>query len=209
LAIFGALSSIPFSIDEIRKAIERARKGIREYLEIMTLFPDTDVSRDEDFQRRFNGFYRIRQRSAEWYERYYWYMQNLKGQTPTFSDVLRYLYSTLGRYEPSFSSKLVATLNVNAPVWDTFVLGYALIKTPLYSSKTKVDEAEAAYKKLEEWHARHMKSDHGKLIIRTFEEMVPEHGRISDLKKIDFVLWQSRSGPKQPFHRIAHTAGSR
>jgi len=209
LAVIRTLRSIPFSIDEIRKAIERARKGIKQYLKIMELFPGIDVSRDKDFQRRFNGFYRIRQRPPEWYERYYWYMQSQKGQTPTFSDVLRYLHSTLGRYEPSFSSKLVATLNVNAPVWDSFVLGYALIKAPLYTSKTKVDQAEAAYKKLEEWHERHMKSDHGKLIIQTFEEMVPEHSGISDLKKIDFVLWQSRSEPKQSSYRIAHTGGSR
>ena len=93
---FKTLSTIPFSIDEIRKAIERARKGIGQYLEIKGLFLDTDVSRDKNFQRRFNGFYRIRQRSPEWYEGYYWYMQSQKGRTPTFSDVLRYLHFDCG-----------------------------------------------------------------------------------------------------------------
>jgi len=82
---------------------------------------------------------------------------------------------------------------VNSPVWDSVVLRYAGIKTPLYTSKSKVDQAEAIYKKLQEWHDRHMRSDHGKLILQTFEEMVPEHNRISDLKKIDFALWQSRA----------------
>ncbi len=159
----------------------------------MELFPDTDVSRDRYFQRKFNGFYRIKQRPAAWYEEYYTYMQSQKGQNPTFSAVLRHLHSVLKRYEPSFSSKLVATIDPNAPVWDSIVLKYVGIKPPLFTSRTKVDEAEAAYKKLQEWHERHMRSDHGKLILRIFEEMVPEHERISDLKKIDFVLWQSRA----------------
>lgn len=34
--------------------------------------------------------------------------------------------------------------------------------------------------------------------MRIFEEMVPEHERISDLKKIDFVLWQSRAEQAVP-----------
>ena len=180
-------------IEKIREVIERARKGIAQYLEIMELFSNTDVSIDKDFQRRFNGFYRIRQRPPEWYEQYYAYMQNQKGQNPTFSYVLRHFYTVIGRYEPSFSSKLVATIDVNSPVWDSVVLRYAGIKTPLYTSKSKVDQAEAIYKKLQEWHERHMRSDCGKLILQTFDEMVPEHNRISNLKKIDFVLWQTRA----------------
>ena len=89
-------------IEKIREAIERARKGIAQYLEIMELFSNTDVSTDKDFQRKFNGFYRIRQRPPEWYEQYYSYMQSQKGQNPTFSNVLIHFYSVLGRYEPSF-----------------------------------------------------------------------------------------------------------
>jgi flagellar assembly factor FliW len=185
-------------IEKIREVIERARKGIAQYLEIMELFSNTDMSTDKDFQRKFNGFYRIRQRPPEWYEQYYSYMQSQKDKNPTFSNVLIHFYSILGRYEPSFSSKLVATIDVNSPVWDSVVLRYTGIKTPLYTSKSKVDQAEAIYKKLQEWHDRHMRSDHGKLILQTFEEMVPEHKRISDLKKIDFVLWQNRAEQDGP-----------
>ena len=121
-------------IEKIIEAIDRAKKGIAQYLEIMELFPNTDVSFDKEFQRRFNGFYRIRQRPPEWYEQYYAYMQSQKGQSPSFSCVLRHLYSVLGRYEPSFSSKLVATIDVNSPVWDSVVLKDALVGTRLWGS---------------------------------------------------------------------------
>jgi hypothetical protein len=200
-------------IEKIIEAIERARKGIAQYLEIMELFSNTDVSIDKDFQRRFNGFYRIRQRPPEWYEQYYAYMQSQKGQNPTFSYVLRHLYSVLGRYEPSFSSKLVATIDVNSPVWDSVVLRYAGIKTPLYTSKSKVDQAEATYKQLQEWHERHMRSDHGKLILRTFEEMVPEHKWYQNIRGYlilrKSILYFGRAEPNKAVHRIADKPGSR
>jgi hypothetical protein len=181
------------NVNEIREAIENARNGIRRYVEIMELFPITDVSRDKYFQRKFNGFYRIKQRPATWYEVYYGYMESQKGKYPTFSQVLRHLYSVLNRYEPSFSSKLVATIHPDTPIWDSIVLKLVGIRPPLFTSRAKVVQAEVAYQKLQAWHKKHMSSDHGRLILSVFEEMVPEHEKISDLKKIDFVLWQSRS----------------
>lgn len=45
-------------MDESRilAAINSARKGIAQYLEIMELLPDVDVSRDRNFQRKYNAF---------------------------------------------------------------------------------------------------------------------------------------------------------
>ena len=154
-------------VEQIRRAIERVRKGIGQYLEIMELFPATDVSADEYFQSRFNAFYRIRQRPRVWYDEYYSYMQRRKGTNTTFSEVLRHFFSTLGRYEPSFSSKLAATLDVNLPVWDSVVLSYACIERPRYSSRDKVKQAEDVYERLENWHREHIKSGPGKLILET------------------------------------------
>lgn len=129
----------------------------------------------------------------EWYKEYYSLMQSEKERKPTFSSVLRHLYSVLRRYEPSFSSKLVATIDVNLPVWDVFVLKNIDIKVPSYTSTHKLEQAEATYQEIQKWYERYMKSEEGIMILRTFRDIVPEHDRISDIKKIDFVLWQTRS----------------
>jgi len=62
----------------IVRAINDAQKGIRQYLEIMRLFPDTNVSVNTDFQKKYNSFYRVRQRDTHFYETYYQYMQCLE-----------------------------------------------------------------------------------------------------------------------------------
>ena len=45
-------------------AIAKARRGIARYLDIMAQLPTVNVVEDKAFQRRFNAFYRIRQRPA-------------------------------------------------------------------------------------------------------------------------------------------------
>ena len=177
---------------EIRSAIEKARPGIARYLEIMKRFQRTDVSRDTDFQRLFNGFYRIQRKKKEWYDQYYSYMESVKGQQPSFSAVLRHLHSVLGSCESSFSSKLLATIDPYAPVWDQYVLANAGIRKPPYYSRTKLVDSIDCYRELQQWYGRFMPSEHGQLMIAIFREMVSQHEDITDLKKIDFVLWQSR-----------------
>jgi hypothetical protein len=83
--------------DEIIVAIEKARDGIGQYLEIMAMFPTVDVSTNRVFQRRINHFYRIRQRSDSWYAEYYSCMEKGKINLFRFEDVLDHLHATLGR----------------------------------------------------------------------------------------------------------------
>lgn len=84
---------------EIQAAIQRASKGIKQYEELMRMLPTVDVSTDRDFQRRYNGFYRVRSRPPSWYPNYYALMQKLKlgcGNVD-FAPVLEEIYAATGR----------------------------------------------------------------------------------------------------------------
>ncbi|MGA2875770.1 MAG: hypothetical protein ABSA33_03655 [Candidatus Micrarchaeaceae archaeon] len=177
---------------QIAEAITKAHKGISQYLEIMTLFPNVNASDDADFRRKFNAFYRVRQRPPEWYTKYFSYMERHKGSKPSFDDVLDDVYELTGRYEPSFSSKLVATLNPEQPVWDIWVLRNTNTRVPSYASKRKVEQAKVAYRIIQGWYQQFLKSKDGELVISVFDRMVPAHTKFTNLKKVDFVLWQTR-----------------
>jgi hypothetical protein len=179
--------------DEIIAAIEKAREGIGQYLDIMRMLPTVNVSTNRAFQRRFNHFYRIRQRSEGWYTEYYSLMERGKRNPPHFEDVLDHLHTTLGRYEPSFSSKLAATLAPDEPVWDQYVIRNIGQKAPAYSSSRKIEKAKAIFKEIRRWYWERLESPEGKLMLEVFNELVGEHDQITDIKKIDFVLWQTRS----------------
>ena len=177
---------------KIIAAIDKARPGITRYLEIMERFSLTDVSQDEDFQRLFNGFYRIQRRQKDWYEKYYGYMESVKVHQPSFGDALRHLHTILERCEASFCSKLVATINPECPVWDKYVLANAGLTRPPYTSPNKVSLSIDCYGRLQKWYEEFLPSTEGKLMIDLFRENVTHHEKITDIKKVDFVLWQIR-----------------
>jgi hypothetical protein len=179
---------------DIRGAINRARRGIEQYQELMGTVHSVDVSQDATFQRKYNAFYRVRSRSSSWYVCYYGLMEGLKLERADaeFAHVLDEIHATTGRYEPSFASKLVATLDPSKPIWDAYVLANSGHKRPLYSNKEKMALAKGVYQSIEHWYARFLASEDGKRCIHEFDSLVENRAGITDLKKVDFILWQMR-----------------
>ena len=177
---------------DVTSAIINAKPGIQKYLALMDQVETVDVSTDAVFQRMYNGFYRVQRRERSWYGAYYQLMQQMKGAQPTFGDVLDHMYEATGRYEPSFSNKLVATLNPGKPVWDIHVLRNINQKAPAYYSRKKIEDAKGCYAKMEDWYQAFLASSQGASWIDQFNQLTPEHNKLTDLKKVDFILWQMR-----------------
>ncbi|MYN45904.1 hypothetical protein GTP23_12685 [Pseudoduganella sp. FT93W] len=177
---------------EIKDALSRAQKGILQYTELMRLFAMVDVSDDAKFQRAYNAFYRVQRRQESWYRGYYSLMQSLKGKNSTFSDILDEIYRLTGRYEPSFASKLLATIDPSKPVWDRFVLENSGHKAPSYSHKEKFELAKKVYASLEKWYSEFVDSADGQNCIAEFDRTVVSDFCFTDVKKVDFILWQTR-----------------
>lgn len=187
-----------FTEMRIRAAIENAKPGIKKYLCIMNLLGDATVSLETspEFRKAFNGFYRVRRYSIDWYDQFYGLMQGYRSQgvQPGFDQVLDEMYQATGNLEASFSSKLVHTLNPKAPVWDQYVLANTGLKAPpQWNDITeRLQKAKATYARLARWFSEFTDSAEGRRWIKSFDEAIPEHGEITDLKKIDFILWQLR-----------------
>ena len=80
-----------------------------------------DFKADSEFRRIFNGYYKVRQRKAEWYDKYYSLMEDQKKAHRSFKEILVEL-KTFGNVEVSFSSKLISTIETDKPIWDSYVL---------------------------------------------------------------------------------------
>lgn len=133
----------------------------------------------------------MRQRKPEYYQMYYdYYGRNEKNKDIlTFEDVFFYIKKEKGRCEVSFSSKLLAIINPNKPVWDSFVLENLGIKK-IYP-KDREKKIVAVYHQICDWYEQFMKTEEADLIIEVFDELYP-NTNITNLKKIDLFLWQNR-----------------
>ena len=165
--------------------------GAAKYDFIMAKFTKTDVSKDEEFQKRFTGFYRIRRSKELFLEKYYSYMESLKGKTVSFEDIIKKVYTFKGSIEPSFSSKMLATLNPNMPVWDQYVLANAKIDAPRPYNVT-IDKCVETYRKVVNFYVNLLKTDTAEEMVRLFDSKLPKYKHFTTIKKIDLMFWQKR-----------------
>ena len=165
--------------------------GFDKYKQIMETVRKTNVSTDLDFQRIFNAFYRVR-RNAEWRKTYYDLFETSKNSTPSFESIIRTMYEATGNIEASFSSKMLATINPEMPIWDRYVVQNLCLEM---RGKTKVDQLKCAvdlYDKMISWYENFLQTENGRDCIVEFDRILPGYVWMSDVKKIDFYLWSIR-----------------
>ena len=165
--------------------------GFDKYKQIIEIVCMTDVSSDLDFQRTFNGFYRVR-RNAEWRKAYYDLFERVKKSNPSFEYIIRKMYEATGNIEASFSSKMLATINADMPIWDRYVVQNLCLNM---KGKTKEDQLNCAinlYNQMLCWYDDFLQTENGRECISEFDRILPGYVWMSDVKKIDFYLWSIR-----------------
>jgi hypothetical protein len=189
--------AVEFSRGIIQNALVKNAmgRGLWKYLCIMGTLHHTNAAQNGYFQRLYNGFYVVRSREKEWYKVYFTFMQKHKDNVSlTFEETLRHLYKKTGRIEASFSSKLLATVNPQMPIWDTHVLRNTRItapKTGQNNSGKQLQESIDVYNLLTGWYKDHLKTKDGKFMVERFDKIYPGN-HLTDVKKVDFILWQIR-----------------
>ena len=165
--------------------------GFDKYKQIIEMVRKTDVSSDSDFQRTFNAFYRVR-RNAEWRKAYYDLFETAKDSNPSFESINRTIYEATDNIEASFSSKMLATINPDKPIWDRYVMQNLCLNV---KGKTKEDQLECAvnlYAQMVSWYDAFLQTENGRSCIAEFDRTLPGYIWMSDVKKIDFFFFFMR-----------------
>lgn len=175
---------------DIDQALLKIEKGLCKYCWIQEHVLNCDVRTNTEFRTRFNGFYRVR-RNTEWQDSYYALMEASKVGRPDFGEILAGLRDRTNMVEASFVSKLVATLDPDRPVIDQFVLANFGMRLPPLYANNRLAKIVALYDKLRAKYRELMAEPAAEIIRRKFVERYP-WAQITDLKKVDLVLWQIR-----------------
>lgn len=166
--------------------------NIKDYEKIIKIFDKKDISLDGDFQKTFNGFYRVR-RNDNWRKSYYAYFENNKLRKDiTFEEILYHLYDVTGQIEHSFSSKMLATINPDMPIWDVYVLNHIGLEL---SGKTKEEQLKnrvELYNEIILWYDNFLKTGEAHQTISLFDSIMPNYKWLTPIKKIDYIIWGVR-----------------
>lgn len=180
-----------FNVRKVFQDRLAASMGLDKYRYIMEQVNNTNVATNTDFQRAFNGFYIVR-RNEHWRKCYYEYFESVKKANPTFESILTYLYEHTGNIEPSFSSKMLATIFPEKPIWDRYVVQNLNMQLTGTTKEEKLRNAIILYANMEKWYDNFLISEKGKECIKEFDSILPDYKEISNVKKIDSVLWSIR-----------------
>ena len=164
--------------------------GLEKYKKIMLMVQKVDVSQDREFQKVFNGFYRVR-RGRDWRTDFFSLFQEKKNIAPSFEEIITALYKMTGNVEASFSSKMIATLNDGMPIWDQYILENLGLKLNGHKQE-KLMNAIAMYKDICDWYTSYLQTENAKECISKFDESLPKFSWLSEVKKIDCFLWSMR-----------------
>lgn len=178
-------------ISKIEKALLEKENRIKKYFEIMEKFNIDNFKEDVFFRKIYNDFYKIRQRPQEFYDSLYYYLEQNKNENAKYEDVLNYFYSKFGSVEKSFSSKILATINPNMPVWDTEVLKKLGMTAPAYKSKDRLLKTIKMYYEIVGWYEKYLKTANAKEALTRFDKIFPNK-EVTNIKKIDLILWSIR-----------------
>ena len=176
------------------------RRPVEKYLKLQTSGQTPELYRSDDLRRAFNGFYRVRFRGLEWRQKYYSLFEPAStheciGSAPptdTFLWAVEELHQQTGNIEASFASKLVATLNGEAPVIDSIVVKTLGLRLAPSQGTDRTIHLRSLYEHLYGRLLDISQSPDGRTWIDRFDtEFSHLEGwpLISANKKIDFLMW--------------------
>ena len=102
------------------------------------------------------------------------------------------MYKETGNIEASFSSKMIATVDANMPIWDRYVMQNLCLELKGKTKEDQLDCAVGLYDQMVAWYGDFLKTENGRDCIAEFDKTLPGYTWMSDVKKIDFYLWSIR-----------------
>jgi hypothetical protein len=166
------------------------------YHSLLRDLESTDVQTNHDYQRRYNGFYKVRGRSTQWRAEYYRLLEAQKqNRNIRFGDVIRELHIRTNRVEPSFASKLAATIRPELPVYDVVVCGHmgVTVPPPTQTPQYRIDKLITEHERMIKIVDGAVKTDAFKKLRIMFDARLSAYIGFTATKKLDLMLWQSRS----------------
>jgi hypothetical protein len=182
--------TINLTEEAIDTAISRLGPYVETYLWLQAQRDACDVRSEASYRKRFNAYYKVR-RGRDWQDKFFELLERRKGRTSSFAEILDALHRATGRYEASFASKLLATIDPQMPVIDSIVLRNLDVRLPAYGSDHRRSRIIELHGRLRASLNGFLATDVGRYLVKRFRAVYPD-ADVAEIKMLDLVLWQTR-----------------
>jgi hypothetical protein len=87
---------------------------------------------------------------------------------------------------------MLVTIYPNQPIWDQYVVQNLNLELVGKTKAERLQNAIALYAEIEKWYASFMKTTKATECVEAFDRLLPDYKHISNIKKIDSILWSIR-----------------
>lgn len=148
-----------------------------------------DLSTSAEYQRRFAHYYRMRFVSKEYRRAFFNLFQQIKSNSDvSFEEVARKLYSVDEKHEFSFITKMLHTIDTSRPIFDSQVNAALNLRTYQPDFEKRLKKDCLILNQISEHYQVIMKAPEVQKILSELDSRTYPR-KISDEKKIDFLLW--------------------
>ena len=177
---------------DIRPYLLKRKSKIKTYVWLMNRYNELNgkIANDIEFKKKYRWFYGMvlaKSITPAMSDQYFQYMEDHYNEDLSFDKVLDDVSAITGRNEISFASKLLATINPNTVIWDRNIRAYLDIDDANDNAETKLLYKELCLEMIDI-----VESPAGQDWIKIFDELFGDEfdvSKITDVKKVDFVLW--------------------
>jgi hypothetical protein len=180
--------------DSVFANVTKASRKLETYCRLQDALFNLDVATDSDFRKKYTWLYGMRRQPNGWLDSYFSLLEENKGNDAvSFADILRTL-STPQRIEASFSSKLLATIRLDLPVIDAYVILNLGLARPRRTGSEEHDRNEwtGLHARICSLYGSLLQQDMFRKIRDDFDKSFDQYRSLTDVKKLDVLLWQLR-----------------
>jgi len=170
----------------------RLQKAIAKQVEIVARYK-AHGSADAQFRKLYAGFFRVR-RNAAWREEYFKLFEKYAAANDGLFLLLWDLFKATGNVEASFASKMLAMIDPDRPIWDLYVLKNLGIKPPppYLDPGVRIGMVCEKMETISKAYDRLAAREDMVAAIEWIDANFPLARQLSNMKKMDFVLWSIR-----------------
>lgn len=187
------LNNMQNNIENILDRITRSK--LNAYVITQNQLRQVDVSTNTQYQKTYNGFYRVRLPITDAYSTYYTLIEQHKNNNNiSLEHILNELYAATQRVETSFGSKLLATINPNVAPLDSVVLGHLNLRLPTRTGQcyqARIQQCVNVHNQLVARMNQLITRPEFQELKGRFEKRFPDYN-FTDVKILDLLLWQYR-----------------
>ncbi|MDP3988633.1 MAG: hypothetical protein Q8P93_00125 [bacterium] len=179
--------------EEIEAALNnpRLRVGVEKYLDLQQGLQVGDCFNNEAFRKSFKSFYKVRFLQEVGVNELFRLLKEQRQKEKDLREILMCMYEATGQLHKSFSSKIVATCNPDMPVIDSKVLQRIKEDGRRVVIPSTVEGIVEFYEKMKIAYKDFLDTKKHDLVARFCNKFPEESKEISEIKMLDFVLWQA------------------